>query len=62
MTGFEPATFCTQNKRATKLRYIPKPFFSTCIVLFFFFFAYLFYLLYIYFFLEKIKRKNILKI
>jgi len=23
MTGFEPATFCTQNKRATKLRYIP---------------------------------------
>lgn len=23
MTGFEPAAFCTQNKRATKLRYIP---------------------------------------
>lgn len=23
MTGFEPVTFCTQNKRATKLRYIP---------------------------------------
>jgi hypothetical protein len=23
MTGFEPATFCTQNKHATKLRYIP---------------------------------------
>ncbi|KAK7234880.1 hypothetical protein RIF29_46570 [Crotalaria pallida] len=22
MTGFEPVTFCTQNKRATKLRYI----------------------------------------
>ncbi|KAL4309996.1 hypothetical protein GQ457_01G025920 [Hibiscus cannabinus] len=23
MTGFEPVTFCTQSKRATKLRYIP---------------------------------------
>ncbi|KAF4348564.1 hypothetical protein F8388_000243 [Cannabis sativa] len=23
MTGFEPVTFCTQNKRATELRYIP---------------------------------------
>ncbi len=23
MTGFEPATFCSQNRRATKLRYIP---------------------------------------
>lgn len=23
MTGFEPAAFCTQNKCATKLRYIP---------------------------------------
>lgn len=23
MTGFEPVTFCTQNKRATKLRHIP---------------------------------------
>ena len=22
-SGFEPVTFCTQNKRATKLRYIP---------------------------------------
>ena len=32
MTGFEPATFCTQNKRATKLRYIPEP---TYIVSFF---------------------------
>lgn len=28
MTGFEPVTFCTQNKRATKLRYIP--FFLHC--------------------------------
>lgn len=26
MTGFEPATSCTQNKRATKLRYIPLAF------------------------------------
>src|SRR6266508_6362823 len=25
MTGFEPVTFCTQNKRATKLHYIPFP-------------------------------------
>lgn len=25
MTGFEPVTFCTQNKRANKLRYIPFP-------------------------------------
>lgn len=23
MTGFEPVTFCTQNKRATVLRYTP---------------------------------------
>ena len=23
MTGFEPAASCTQNKRATELRYIP---------------------------------------
>lgn len=23
MTGFEPATFCSQSRRATKLRYIP---------------------------------------
>ena len=23
MTGFEPAAFCAQGKRATKLRYIP---------------------------------------
>ena len=23
MTGFEPATSCSQSKRATKLRYIP---------------------------------------
>ena len=23
MTGFEPVTFCTQNKRATRLRYTP---------------------------------------
>ncbi|KAK7322256.1 hypothetical protein VNO80_32656 [Phaseolus coccineus] len=29
MTGFEPVTFCTQNKRATKLRYIPFPFVSS---------------------------------
>ena len=25
MTGFEPATSCSQSKRATKLRYIPIP-------------------------------------
>ncbi len=24
MTGFEPATSCSQSKRATKLRHIPK--------------------------------------
>ena len=24
MTGFEPATFCSQSRRDTKLRYIPK--------------------------------------
>jgi len=28
MEGFEPPTSCTQSKRATKLRYIPKPFTS----------------------------------
>ena len=26
MTGFEPATFCTQNKHATELRHIPTNF------------------------------------
>ncbi len=25
MTGFEPATSCSQSRRATKLRYIPDP-------------------------------------
>ena len=25
MTGFEPATSCSQSRRATKLRYIPRP-------------------------------------
>ncbi|KAG6540164.1 hypothetical protein Mapa_018454 [Marchantia paleacea] len=54
MTGFEPATFCTQNKRATKLRYIPKPFFSICIVLFFFSLpTYFTYSIYIFFFLKR---------
>jgi hypothetical protein len=24
MTGFEPAAFCSQSRRDTKLRYIPK--------------------------------------
>ena len=24
MTGFEPATSCSQSRRATKLRYIPE--------------------------------------
>ncbi len=28
MTGFEPATSCSQNRSATKLRYTPPPFFS----------------------------------
>ncbi len=27
MTGFEPATSCSQSRRATKLRYIPDSFF-----------------------------------
>ncbi len=34
MTGFEPATFCTQNKRATKLRYIPLYLLGIIIILF----------------------------
>jgi hypothetical protein len=25
MAGFEPATFCSQSRRAAKLRYIPPP-------------------------------------
>ncbi len=33
MTGFEPATSCSQSRRATKLRYIPDSFFYYSIIL-----------------------------
>ena len=43
MTGFEPATSCSQNRSATKLRYIPvdvdHPYLVYLVYLFFFLLA-----------------------